>query len=364
MSQGTVKTILITDISSYKAIVIARFIKTHYKEIRIVGADCRRILKRIHTKHVDDAMQLPRPIGGGQNYISALQEAIRNRDVDVLMPVSSSEIRILMESRELFGNELSHMGEREAFRVLDDKARFYRLLGKLSLPHPKVYDSLDSAPLPLVAKPRIGSSAGGVFYLKDRVSLARYQARHGKNQQDVIMQEFIKGQGVGFSGFFQDGEILTGYAHQRVAEFPATGGSSVIRSGYSYPDLERMIEMVGVVAREVRWTGFAMFEFKRTKAGELFFIECNPRVWGSMHQGLAAGVNYFHHILGEPDVQPQVWGGRTELFPLSWVSLGQSLIGLRMYAAMRTFKALCGNRLDVNPMRDLGGFISMLARLR
>ena len=50
--------------------------------------------------------------------------------------------------------------------------------------------------------------------------------------------------------------------------------------------------MVEKLLKEVPWSGFAMFEFKRTASGELFFIECNPRVWGSIGDGLYRNKNY------------------------------------------------------------------------
>ncbi len=41
-----------------------------------------------------------------------------------------------------------------------------------------------------------------------------------------------------------------------------------------------------------------MFEFKLKPNDELVLIEVNPRIWGSINQGLQNGVNYFEPILG------------------------------------------------------------------
>ena len=45
------------------------------------------------------------------------------------------------------------------------------------------------------------------------------------DKNKYIIQEYICGEGVGFSGFFDKGKVVVGHAHLRVAEYPHTGGT-------------------------------------------------------------------------------------------------------------------------------------------
>ena len=58
-------------------------------------------------------------------------------------------------------------------------------------------------------------------------------------------------------------------------------------------DDDRMVECTKKILEKTHWSGFAMFEFKLTEDNEIYLIEVNPRIWGSINQGLKNGFNYF-----------------------------------------------------------------------
>jgi hypothetical protein len=147
-----------------------------------------------------------------------------------------------------------------------------------------------------------------------------------------------------------------------VAEWPVSGGSSVVRETYPYEDAAELRALVARVLAAVPWSGFAMFELKRRSPGGFMFIECNPRIWGSIHQGLASGVNYFESLLGPATGlvgNPRV---RTELVPLSWLSLAGYLRGGRFDVVRDVASGWSRTALDINPLSDPLGFAALLAR--
>jgi len=85
-----------------------------------------------------------------------------------------------------------------------------------------------------------------------------------------------------------NGKIIAGCGHRRRAEWPVSGGSSMVRSYYKHAGMEAVAEKV---MRHLQWTGVAMFEFKIESSGNARLIEINPRWWGSLYQSIATGVN-------------------------------------------------------------------------
>jgi len=313
---------------------------------------------------MDEVFVVGREPEFGPMYAKAVGDIIHKHDVDLLLPVNSREIRNLLSQKHLLRDALWYTGDYSLFRILDDKKQFGELLRELGLPHPRVCNSLNFRGRAVV-KPTRDSSAKGVAYVE--VTGERFDPRldAALHEGDYLLQEFVEGEGVGYSGYFQDGRVAVGYAHRRVSEYPTSGGSSVVRERYPYADKHKLDELVSSVLKVVPWTGFAMFEFKRTPQGELVFIECNPRIWGSMHQGLADGINYFEPLLGPSlySVSPAKRGVRTELFPLSLIALAAYLLRGRLKEVLGMRKVGVPHLFDVSPFKDPRGFLALCLRI-
>jgi predicted ATP-grasp superfamily ATP-dependent carboligase len=359
-----VTAVVVTDISSYKAVVIARFLKRAYPGLRVIGTDHRPIAKFFRTRWLDAFEPLNVSPKSADAYAAALKAVAHNHGATHLIPVNSSEIRGLMERRAVIGALLDYVGSSDLYRQLDDKQLFAALIDAQGLPQPRARARLDEASLPLVLKPTRGSSAKGLRYIRTEEERAAILVEVGAAPEGYLIQDFVEGEGIGFSGFFRDGHTLVGYAHRRVAEYPVSGGSSAMREAYPYGDAAALEALVARVLNAAPWSGFAMFELKRRGPEDFVFIECNPRIWGSIHQGLADGINYFEPLLGQAaePAKPARNRIRTELFPLSWMSLlGYSLKGKWSVVADMCRTGL-STRLDINPITDPGGFVALLAR--
>jgi predicted ATP-grasp superfamily ATP-dependent carboligase len=360
---AAVKTVLVTDISSYKAVVAVRHLRRRHPDVRILTTDHRPFVRTLHSRHAKHVHIIPVSPESGEPYAAALGRLISLHRVDVLIPVNSKEIRVLVKFRELLGSALSYMGGSGLYDELDDKSAFAQLIDKAGLPQPKSYQTLD-APLPLVVKPSRGSSAKGVVYLTNDAERAAFRQANPDAPNGFVIQEFVTGEGIGYSGFFDAGRPLVSYAHRRVAEYPVSGGSSAVRERYPYADLPVLEALVRRLLEAAPWSGFAMFELKRRGPGDFVFIECNPRVWGSIHQGLADGSDYFAPLLGEgrtPAVQHQR-AVKTSLLPLNVLSaIGYMRTG-RFSILREIVLPVRGHRLDINPLTDPLGFLALLMR--
>jgi len=201
------------------------------------------------------------------------------------------------------------------------------------------------------------SASKGVKYILRENDRNRYRSHYN---QDLIIQEYIRGVGVGYSVYAKNGEILVGFGHKRLAEHPITGGSSVYREAHFE---RRTRDLAQKILRATQWTGFAMFEFKLTEENELYVIEVNPRIWGSINQGLQNGYNYFEPILGKSEFRAdQKVLYKTYLSPLVYLSFLSYLARFNARPVIDFLKNLRVNRADVSFLDDFKGFISLIAR--
>jgi predicted ATP-grasp superfamily ATP-dependent carboligase len=358
-----VTTLLVTDITSYKAAVIVRHLRGCWPRVRVVATDHRGYARYVHTRYAVDVRILDCKPEDGERYARALGELVAREKVDMVIPVNSKEVRTLVDYRQHLGSALDYMGASDIYRQLDDKALFAQLLDNIGLPTPRSHETLDG-PLPLVVKPSQGSSAKGVNYLNSEEKRAALKIKLGSVPPGYVIQDFVDGEGIGFSGYFRDGQALVSYAHRRVGEYPISGGSSVVRERYPYDDLPKLEALVAQLLSAAPWSGFAMFELKRRGPSEFSFIECNPRVWGSMHQGLADGCDYFAPMF-DPDwtsLSSKPADVRTMLLPLNLLASMKYLLAGKPRKAFDVMSGVRRQKADVQPLKDPLGFLALLLR--
>ncbi|MHA1396066.1 MAG: hypothetical protein ACTSRZ_21385, partial [Promethearchaeota archaeon] len=163
-----------------------------------------------------------------------------------------------------------------------------------------------------------------------------------------------------YSVYAINGKIKIGYGHIRLAEFPVSGGSSVYRESF-YDN--RMKEIAEKILDKIKWSGFAMFEFKLTPKGDLILIEVNPRIWGSINQGLQNGVNYFKLIIPRPCVKGYKKKYiRTYLSPQIYLSFFMYLLKGNFKPIIYFFRNFRSNKADINIFSDFRGWVSVVLR--
>lgn len=353
--------VLVTDFSSYKSVVLARFIRALYPHVDLLTCDTRAFTRQIRSRHSPRHHVLHARGAGDPAYAGELADLCAREEVDLLIPVNSRELGPLLQRRERFGRALAYWGAAADYEMLHDKARLHGLLADAGVHMPAHYPSIDEAVLPFVAKPPAAASAKGVVYCFTEDDRAGLKARLGAAADSMIFQEYVAGEGVGFSGYFEDGKIRVAHGHRRLAEFPVTGGSSVYRESLtSESEIAPLRAAVEKILARAPWSGFAMFEFKRTSAGEHVLIECNPRVWGSIHQGLAAGVNYLAPLLGGADLPAA--SRNTYLSPLLYLAFAQYLARGRTREIARWLRGAPRNRADISPFTDPMGWAALIGR--
>ncbi|MBO7456421.1 MAG: ATP-grasp domain-containing protein [Paludibacteraceae bacterium] len=345
--------ILVGEISSYKAIVIAQYIRSYYPDVEQWAYDNKPIMNYIHTRYVNKCVCLP--FHSFETYVIELADYVKKNRIDVLIPVHSDYIGAILLHKELFGTALDWMGKFEDYILLHEKDQMMAIATRLGIRVPTSYANIASAKVPFVIKPTNLSAAKGIqYYLteKDKSPL-------GKLSKNIICQEYIEGIGCGYEVYCKDGRILAEYGHLRLAEWPISGGSSVLRKRYIHQSMRPIAEKL---LSKVRWTGFVMFEFKLTPLGELVLIEANPRIWGSINQALLDGCPLFKPILGQPKGELPNVEVRTCLVPQIWIAMLGYLFRGRIDVVRDWLTHWHMTYRDVSFWNDPLGFISMVLR--
>lgn len=134
----------------------------------------------------------------------------------------------------------------------------------------------------------------------------------------VIEQQYVSGRGVGIEVLYQCGALRWFFAHERLHEYPLTGGASTYRRAIEPP--ERMLDATTALLDALSWHGVAMVEFKLSPDGSFSLMEINPRLWGSLALAVDAGVDFPRGLWSvasenDPGSQPRYRVGHTTRHP-------------------------------------------------
>src|ERR1051326_7302510 len=190
----------------------------------------------------------------------------------------------------------------DALDIALDKERTWNLARDLRIPVPasvllsSMAEIGEAEQFPVVLKPthskvllagELRTLAAAV--VKNEVE-RQEQLRRWLSVTPVQQQQYVSGRGVGVELLFKHGKKIWHFAHERVHEYPLSGGASSYRRSIVPPanmllDAERLLTAL-------KWHGVAMVEFKMDAKGQYWLMEINPRLWGSLALSIDAGVNF------------------------------------------------------------------------
>jgi len=205
-----------------------------------------------------------------------------------------------------------------ALDVALDKERTRELAAQLGIPVPEsvMYDSRDDfgqePAFPVVLKPVSSKVAieGGLRHFwptivknqPERIAVLESWLPYVRVQQ----QSYISGHGIGIELLFNQGRRVWHFAHERLHEYPLTGGRSTYRKSI-LPDPD-MLAAAESLLSALEWHGVAMVEFKLGRNGAFHLLEINPRLWGSLAVAVDSGVDFPYGLLllaSHQDLPPQ-----------------------------------------------------------
>ncbi len=251
-------------------------------------------------------------------FIETIRQILVKHNPNVYMP-SDEDAFIIAKYREKF----SHIPVQipiatfNTLSLLNNKSEATRLANSIGIPTPdtivvKREDDLAAFLReygePIVLKLLESSGAHGVFYLTVKNWHQTLDYIHTKlhaSLRSFIAQRYVSGIGYGVSVLLNNGKLIADFTHKRLGEVVFSGGPSSIRVSTRNPMMQ---EYAHSLLSHLGYHGVAMVEFKyNEKTKEIWFLEVNPRFWGSLGLAVKSGVDFpylLYKVAREGDVKP------------------------------------------------------------
>ena len=236
-------------------------------------------------------------------FASWLREQDSARNFDLIVPATEASLLCLRTFDESSPLRLKAvLPSNESLDIALDKRATCRLARDLGIPVPgsRLISTLeeigDSDQFPVVLKPvrskvlmhgELRTLAVAIVKTDEQ---RREQLRRWLPFTPVLQQQYVAGRGVGIEFLFDRGRPLWHFAHERIHEYPLSGGASSYRRSIVPP--AHMLDDAQRLMSALRWHGVAMVEFKMDSDGQHWLMEINPRLWGSLALPIDAGVNF------------------------------------------------------------------------
>ena len=310
--------VVVTDGEFKHTLGIVRALAARGHEVHVIAQSSRA--PSVHSKSAQAWHAAPAPAAPG--YDARLIEIVMALAPVSVVAVGNGSVAAADRLREQWpAGVRCALPPREGFAIANDKARTGELAraSRVRTPRERVVmdESAARATLaefgaPLVLKSAREEGRKVVRYVRAPEELAdAFHDVRARASAGVLAQEFITGDGWGFSALYWHGRRVRHFMHRRVREWPPSGGASACAESVpEFPELERAGTML---LDALQWHGVAMVEFKggdvhaaaaarngggpsvaggASASASLALMEINAKFWGSHDAALAAGVNF------------------------------------------------------------------------
>ncbi len=101
------------------------------------------------------------------------------------------------------------------------------------------------------------------------------------------------------------GQMRAKVAYKQLRDYPVTGGQATMRVSIRSYKAEAYLQQL---LESLHWHGVCQADFVVDKHSEVpYLIDLNPRLWGSLAQAIASGVDFpylIYRLAREGDVAP------------------------------------------------------------
>ena len=223
-------------------------------------------------------------------------EGIKNLSKDdraVLIPVNRKSLMYAIRNSDELKNYCDFLvPDIESINLADDKFEICEIAKKVGVPVPKTtsiseHDSVEemekSVDYPCIIKYRNGEAMGKkpedrykiVYNKEEFISLYNEMLKQDANP---IASDYIKGHDIGVAVIMdKNSKPVDFLCYESLREFPIEGGPTCfLRTIFD----RNLLKYACSLLEEIKFTGIAMLDFKGT-IEKPYFLEINPRVWGS-----------------------------------------------------------------------------------
>lgn len=219
---------------------------------------------------------------------------IAKRDgIDLILPTGTDTTNELSRHKkeiEKSGTVVVAVEDFDKLDILCDKWLTYLKALEAGVPAPRT--QLLSSPLtlsfPVVIKPRRSFASHGVQFFSRDSDLQDFLSKGDITRSDYVVQEVVEGTLHDVTGCAQNGRCLSLLSQQRHVSLYDFGGGGIINLT---TDDAKLRELGRKLISAMSWNGPFDVEFMQDRNGNHFLLECNPKIWGTTHLTVQAGLN-------------------------------------------------------------------------
>ena len=312
---------------------------------------------------------LVRPEGPLSHWLPAL---VRETGAEALLPLRDRDIVEAAALGDTIGGARNLGAPAAAAAWVMDKARTFEAARAAGIDVPRSWQpaGADEGP-PFACRPVVlkwadplqlagALAAAGLPDLKaeycaDRASLRRALGRYRAIGRFPLVQEYVRGRGLGQTLYMENGRATLRFQHERVHEWPPAGGVSSLCRAVPLDRHAEQMRLSEALLAAIGWEGYAMVEYRHDEAsGRYALMEVNGHLWGSLALSSACGAEfaweaYRRRVLGQRDPAP---APRTDLAARDLVKETRRLV--RLFGPGRS-EDPC---FRPTPWRDLGRYLA------
>lgn len=300
-------TVVITDIRYRMALAAIRSLGK--RNIRIIGVeyDTTPIINSLgfYSKYMDAKFNISNASSNPKNFIHELIQISKQYNLSskpVLLPVGMDSILAVAEHQSLLEKEYQLiLPDKKKIEICNDTNQLLHIAQDIDIlipatttleDHEQIHSLAQRINYPVVIKYRAGEllklkPEDRYCIVKDKEVFIRQYERMHKIQTYPIVQQYIQGDGYGVSIVMDESSNpMEVFCHQRLREYPASGGPSCLCMSVWNKDL---VDQAVRLLKALEWKGVAMVEFKGNIQNGFYLMEINPRFWGSMPLSVLSG---------------------------------------------------------------------------
>lgn len=285
------------------------------KGVTIHTADFVRRSMSFASRYSTGHFVYPSPFRDPEGFVRCLTEQIARLKAQVLIPVFEETFLIARHKGSLSSKVSMVVPDYSQILIAHNKRDWEPLAHRLEIPVPRSYSPGDlrsggvrDLRYPVFIKPKQGGGAWGIQEVPSALILQELLAQEsyaGKPWDRFFVQEKIIGHTHCVAMLFNGGKLRANVGYRQLRDYPAKGGQATLRVSVRHEPAEHAFQRL---LEELHWHGPCQADFiVDDRTGVAYLIDINPRLWGSLTQAIAAGVDFpylIYQIAREGDVAP------------------------------------------------------------
>lgn len=260
------------------------FLRSSFENLNVIGVDCSEM--HYNFVGVDHFERVP--LTEDENYVDALIDVCDKYKADVLLPTSALDIKVIMPRISEFRCAVA-LGNTPGTDVSNDKRRFvgFSLSNRINItPNSKILASKSELKEYIAEH----GSAFVKFPYGKRTMIVTDNV-DDVNEFPCIVQKVMRGAEYSCVCLCSHGEVFASF----VARNDKMCGGTAVRA--TVVKDRRIEEMCEDACRKLMLDCIAEFDLMEDEKGDVYIIECNPRITATISLFCAGGVDVIGRMI-------------------------------------------------------------------